>query len=73
MPRLIFYAFFFIGILDVEAIAFSVPFFESGQTPDLYLFYLMTPTAMAMVLFLSEGIWLKRKNKNENGHKKIVP
>lgn len=65
LPRLIFYGFFFIGILIVEAVAITIPFIQHGQTPSLYLFYLMAPTAIATVLFLSEGIWLRRKTKNE--------
>ena len=70
VPRLIFYAFFFIGILGVEMIVIAVPFVQSGETPDLYLFYLMAPTAIATVLFLSEGIWLRRKTQNEGTKKK---
>lgn len=70
VPRLIFYAFFFIGILIVEAVTIAVPFFQNGQTPDLYLFYLMAPTAIAMVLFLSEGMWLRKKTQNESTKKK---
>ena len=69
VPRLIFYAFFFIGILIAEAIAITVPFIQQGQTPSFYLFYLMAPTALAMVLFLSEGIWLRRKTQNETTKK----
>jgi len=70
VPRLIFYAFFFIGILGVEVLVIAIPFFQSGQTPDLYLFYLMAPTVIAMVLFLSEGIWLRRKTRHESTKKK---
>jgi hypothetical protein len=71
VPRLIFYAFFFVGILCVEAITVAILFFQSGQIPSLYTFYLMTPTAIAMVLFLSEGIWLRRKTQGENNRKNI--
>jgi len=70
VPRLIFYAFFFIGILIVEAVAIAVPFFQNGQTPGLYLFYLMGPTAIAMVLFLGEGMWLRKKTQIDSGKKK---
>ena len=70
VPRLIFYAFFFIGILIVEAVAIAVPFFQNGQTPGLYLFYLMVPTAIAMVLFLGEGMWLRKKTQIDSGKKK---
>jgi hypothetical protein len=70
VPRLIFYAFFFIGILIVEAIAIAIPFFQSGQTPELYLFYLLGPTAIATVLFLGEGVWLRNKTQNDSTKKK---
>jgi hypothetical protein len=70
VPRLIFYAFFFIGILIVEAVAIAVPFFQNGQTPGLYLFYLMGPTVIAMVLFLGEGMWLRKKTQLDSGKKK---
>lgn len=70
VPRLIFYAFFFVGILGVEIIVIALPFFQSGQTPDLYLFYLIAPTAIAMVLFLSEGMWLRKRTQNEGTKKK---
>ena len=66
IPRLVFYAFFFIGILAIEAIAIVIPFFQNGATPSLYIFYLMTPTAIAMVLFLAEGIWLRKKTQQNN-------
>ena len=61
VPRLIFYAFFFIGILIVEAIAIAIPFFQNGQTPSLYLFYLLGPTAIATVLFLAKECGCERK------------
>ncbi len=70
VPRLIFYAFFFIGILIVEAVVIAAPFFRSGESPNVYLFYLMVPTVLAMVLFLAEGMWLNRKTQNDNGKKK---
>jgi hypothetical protein len=69
VPRLIFYAFFFVGILIVEILAIAIPLIQSGQTPGLYLFYLVAPTAIATVLFLSEGMWLRRKTQSE-GKKK---
>jgi FtsZ-interacting cell division protein ZipA len=34
---------------------------------------LIAPTAIAMVLFLSEGIWLRRKTQSENNRKKRNP
>jgi hypothetical protein len=70
VPRLIFYAFFFIGILIVESIVIAIPFFQNGATPNVYLFYLMAPTAIATALFLSEGMWLRKKTKNDSAKKK---
>ena len=72
VPRLIFYSFFFIGILIVEALAIAIPFFQNGQTPSLYLFYLLGPTAIATVLFLFEGLWLRKKTQFDIGKKKTA-
>jgi hypothetical protein len=72
VPRLIFYAFFFVGILIVEAVVIAAPFIQSGQAPDVYLFYLMVPTAIALVLFLGEGMWLSRKTRNDSAKKKAA-
>jgi len=65
VPRLIFYSFFFMGILGVEVVLIAVPFILSGEVPELYLFYLMAPTAIAMILFLSEGLVLRKKIRPE--------
>jgi hypothetical protein len=70
VPRLIFYSFFFMGVLGVEIALIAVPFFLSGQAPELYLFYLMAPTAIAMVLFLGEGLILRRKTRPESSKRK---
>ena len=70
VPRLIFYAFFFIGILIIEIAVIAAPFFQYNQVPDAYMFYLMAPTIIAMVLFLSEGIWLRKKTKIDPAKKK---
>jgi hypothetical protein len=70
IPRLIFYAFFFIGILAIETLVVVLPLFQNGETPSLYLFYLMAPTAIATVLFLSEGLWLRKKTQHDNSKKK---
>lgn len=70
VPRLIFYAFFFIGILIVEIAVIATPFFQYNQVPDAYMFYLMAPTIIAMVLFLGEGMWLRKKTKIEPAKRK---
>jgi hypothetical protein len=63
VPRLIFYSFFFMGILIMELGLIAYPLFVQGQPFNMYLFYLVSPTAIAAVLFLAEGIWLTKKTK----------
>jgi hypothetical protein len=72
VPRLIFYSFFFMGILGVEIALIAVPFFLNGQAPELYLFYLIAPTTIAMVLFLCEGLILRRKTRPETAKRKLA-
>ncbi len=72
VPRLIFYAFFFVGILIVEITVIAAPFFQYNQVPDAYMFYLMAPTLIATVLFLSEGMWLRKKTKSDPAKKKTA-
>ncbi len=72
VPRLIFYAFFFIGILIIEIAVIATPFIQYNQVPDAYMFYLMAPTIIAMVLFLSEGMWLSKKTKSDPTKKKYA-
>jgi hypothetical protein len=61
VPRLIFYSFFFIGIILVETFLIALPLISQGNAPDIYLYYLISPTAMATILFLAEGLWLRKK------------
>jgi hypothetical protein len=61
VPRLIFYSFFFIGILLVEIGLIALPLILQGNAPEVYLYYLISPTAIATVLFLAEGMWLRKK------------
>lgn len=70
VPRLIFYSFFFMGILIVEIVLIALPLITQGASPNLYLYYLISPTAIATVLFLAEGMWLRKKTRTENGRKK---
>ncbi|MCW4018548.1 MAG: hypothetical protein NWF00_07730 [Candidatus Bathyarchaeota archaeon] len=70
VPRLIFYSFFFMGILLVEIGLVALPLITQGNAPDVYLYYLVSPTAIATVLFLGEGIWLRKKTRTENGRRK---
>ena len=72
VPRLIFYSFFFMGILGVEIVVIAAPFFLNGQAPELYLFYLIAPTTIATVLFLCEGLILRRKTRPETAKRKLA-
>jgi len=65
VPRLIFYSFFFMGILIMEIGLLAYPLIIEGQAPSMYLYYLISPTAIATVLFLAEGMWLSKKFHNE--------
>jgi hypothetical protein len=69
VPRLIFYSFFFLGILIIEIGVVALPLIMQGNSPNLYLFYLISPTAIATILFLAEGMWLSKKTRTENGRK----
>lgn len=62
VPRLIFYSFFFIGILSVEITIIAIRFYvkEPLQTEFIFLTFI---TAVAMVLFLFEGIILHLRAK----------
>ncbi len=73
VPRLIFYSFFFMGILIVEMGVLAYPLIVQGQAPSIYLYYLISPTAIATVLFLAEGMWLTKRVKNENRKKTQTP
>jgi hypothetical protein len=70
VPRLVFYSFFFMGILGVEIALIAVPFFLNDQVPGLYLFYLIAPTTIAMVLFLCEGLILRQKTQPQKAKRK---
>lgn len=72
VPRLICYSFFFMGILGVEIGLIAIPFFLNRQAPALYLFYLITPTTIATVLFLGEGLILRRKTRPETAKRKLA-
>ncbi|MCW4022420.1 MAG: hypothetical protein ACOWW1_03950 [archaeon] len=61
VPRLVFYSFFFIGILAVEICLIALPLLMQGVAPAVYLYYLLSPTAIATILFLAEGLWLRKK------------
>jgi hypothetical protein len=66
VPRLVFYSFFFMGILGAEISIIAIQFFVYGQSLNLEIFYLIVITTIAMALFLAEGIVLHRKTRPEN-------
>jgi hypothetical protein len=54
-PRLMFYAFFFVGILSVEAVIAAARLLEGEQLQYDFIL-LVTVTAISFVLFLLEGM-----------------
>lgn len=64
VPRLIFYSFFFIGILSVEITIIAIRFYvqEPLQTEFIFLTFI---TVVATVLFLFEGIILHLRAKTD--------
>jgi hypothetical protein len=66
VPRLVFYSFFFMGILGAEISIVAIQVFFYGESLNLEILYLIVITTIAMTLFLSEGIVLHRKTRPEN-------
>ena len=69
VPRLVFYSFFFMGILGAEISIIAIQFFVYEQSLNMEILYLIVITAIAMALFLAEGILLHRKTRPENQSK----
>ena len=67
VPRLMFYAFFFMGAFGAEIAIMVSSFFALGLAVDASFLFLTGITAVAMVLFLSEGIRLNRKTRPKSG------
>jgi hypothetical protein len=70
VPRLVFYAFFFMGILGAEIAIIAVQVLLLEQSLSLEILYLIVITAIAMSLFLFEGLLLRRKNAAESASTK---
>jgi hypothetical protein len=66
VPRLMFYSLFFLGIVLLEAVILMVQFFSDTLTLSLPLVYLLITNIIAFVLFLSEGLLLRKKIQPEN-------
>jgi len=62
VPRLIFYSLFFTGLLGAELVSIGVRYFSYGVVPDMLFLYLTGITAIALALFLAEGLLLKRNS-----------
>lgn len=65
VPRLMFYSLFFLGIVILEVAILMVQFFSDTLTLSLPLVYLLITNIIAFVLFLSEGLLLRKKMQPE--------
>jgi DNA-binding transcriptional ArsR family regulator len=65
VPRLIFYSLFFTGLLGTEIATIAIRYLMYGLLPDMLLLYLTLVTAIAMALFLIEGVSLRKKASTE--------
>jgi hypothetical protein len=63
VPRLIFYSLFFTGLLGTELVAITIGYFGYGLIPETLSIYLIVITAIALALFLIEGLSLKKKSQ----------
>jgi len=61
VPRLIFYSLFFTGLLSAEIASIAIRYFVYGLAPEMVLIYLTLITAISMMLFLIEGLSLRKK------------
>ena len=61
VPRLLFYSLFFTGLLATEVASIAIRYFAHGLPPDMLLMYLTLITAIALALFLIEGLSLRKK------------
>jgi hypothetical protein len=65
VPRLLCYSLFFLGIVGTEIAIVAVQFLQQGQLMSMDILYLLATNAIAMMLFLFEGLQLRRKTKPE--------
>jgi hypothetical protein len=61
VPRLMFYSFFFMGAFGAELAIILLSYLIDDVVIEFSFFFLVGMTAIAMVLFLIEGILLYRK------------
>lgn len=65
VPRLMFYSLFFLGIVLLEVVILMVQLFSDTLALSLPLIYLLITNIIAFVLFLSEGLLLRKKMQPE--------
>jgi hypothetical protein len=63
VPRLMCYSLFFLGIVGTELAVIAIQYFLLDIKPSIDLIYLILTNAVAMTLFLGEGLLIRRKNK----------
>ncbi len=69
VPRLMFYSFFFMGAFGAE-ISAIVLFFVLGLVMETSFLFLTGMTALAMALFLTEAVRLRRRVRPKNSPEK---
>ncbi|XES78295.1 MAG: hypothetical protein ACBZ72_05325 [Candidatus Bathyarchaeia archaeon] len=67
VPRLMCYSLFFSGVVGTELVIIASQFFLHGLLPSIDLIYLAVTNIIATVLFLAEGLQLRRKTKQPKG------
>lgn len=63
VPRMLFYSFFFLGILIIEVSILAINFSVESYEFHVFFFYLALITGSAMTLFLVEGLLLFVRSK----------
>ena len=63
VPRLMFYSFFFVGVLIAEVIIVAGQLFFLNQEVSIGVWYAIAVTTVSLILFLAEGILLLKRNK----------
>jgi len=66
IPRLMFYSFFFMGAFRAEIAIILLSYLVGNVVIEASFLFLTGMTAIAMLLFLAEGISLARKSKPKN-------
>lgn len=64
VPRMVFYSFFFMGILLAEVALITAQLFVYHQTISLGVWYSLLITAVSLTIFLTEGILSAKRKKS---------